>query len=223
MAAPSARVALLLLALLSLAAAPDAGARPPRAPGPAPASDGDLVEVTQLGGAASSIRLDLRYATADNFTHKVVYPSARCLLRRAVATRLLEAAERLRPRGLHLKLYDCYRPLSVQRLFWSLVPDERYVADPAKGSRHNRGAAVDLTLVRASGEELDMGTAFDDFSPRAHRGADGLGEAQRRNRAILDEAMAASGFKGMPTEWWHFDGPQWQRYPVADTPLPVGD
>jgi len=120
---------------------------------------------------------------------------------------------------LGLKLWDCYRPLSVQRKFWALVPDARYVANPAKGSRHNRGAAVDLTLVDATGRELDMGTAFDDFSERAHRDARDVSEAARGHRATLEAAMAAEGFLGMPTEWWHFDYGDWRKYPIADVPL----
>jgi D-alanyl-D-alanine dipeptidase len=169
--------------------------------------------------AAPSVRLDLRYATTDNFTHQVVYPAAQCLLRREVAERLRRVQAALEPRGLGLEVWDCYRPLSVQRRFWALVPDPRYVADPAKGSRHNRGAAVDLTLVDAAGRELDMGTGFDDFSPRSHRDARDLSAAARAHRATLEAAMAAQGFVGMPTEWWHFDAGDWKRYPIADVPL----
>jgi beta-N-acetylhexosaminidase/D-alanyl-D-alanine dipeptidase len=180
------------------------------------AAPGDFVDVAT---AAPGVRLELRYATADNFTHQVVYPAARCLLRREVAERLLRVQTALTERKLGLKLWDCYRPLSVQRKFWALVPDARYVANPAKGSRHNRGAAVDLTLVDAAGRELDMGTAFDDFSERAHRDARDVTAAARANRATLEAAMAAEGFVGMPTEWWHFDYGDWRKYPIADVPL----
>lgn len=181
-----------------------------------PAQPDDFVDIAV---AAPTVVRELRYATADNFTHQVVYPTARCLLRRDVAERIARVQAALAEKQLRLKLWDCYRPLSVQRRFWALVHDSRYVANPAKGSRHNRGAAVDLTLVGADGRELDMGTPFDEFSPRAHRDASDLSAAAAANRATLTAAMAAEGFVGLPTEWWHFDAPGWQKYPIADTPL----
>lgn len=157
--------------------------------------------------AIPEVVVKLRYATVDNFTKQRVYPAdARCRLRAGVVGKLRAAADSLRDRGLRLLLWDCYRPRSVQRRFWELVPDPRYVADPKKGSRHNRGAAVDVTLVDAQGRELDMGTGFDDFSERAHRDYAGLSGEASRNRRILEEAMRAAGWKGLPTEWWHFDG-----------------
>lgn len=176
-------------------------------------------DFVDLAVAAPTVARDLRYATADNFTHQVVYPAARCLLRRDVAERIARVQAALARQQLGLKLWDCYRPLSVQRRFWALVPDSRYVANPAQGSRHNRGAAVDLTLVGSDGRELDLGTPFDEFSPRAHRDATDLAAAAVANRATLTAAMAAEGFVGLPTEWWHFDAPGWRRYPIADVPL----
>jgi D-alanyl-D-alanine dipeptidase len=116
--------------------------------------------------------------------------------------------------GLGLQVYDCFRPLSVQRKFWALVPDRRYVADPSKGSRHNRGAAVDLTLVDAGGQPLDMGTDFDAFNERAHRDYRGLPTSALANRARLEQAMARQGFVGLATEWWHFDAPDWRAFPI---------
>ncbi len=163
---------------------------------------------------------DLRYATANNFTHRPVYPVAVCLLRRATAEKLALVEAQLEKQQLKLKIFDCYRPLSVQRLFWALVPDERYVANPAKGSRHNRGAAVDLTVVRAvDNTELDMGTGFDNFTEQAHRNYKNFTPAVLQNRARLERTMQKNGFVGLPTEWWHFDDVDWQRYPVSDMPL----
>jgi zinc D-Ala-D-Ala dipeptidase len=176
----------------------------------------ELVDVTTL---IPGIALDIRYATADNFTKKVVYPEARCVLRRPVAERLKQVQDDLRARKLRLKLYDCYRPLSVQRRFWELVPDERYVADPKKGSRHNRGAALDVTLVDADGRELPMPTAYDDFTRRAHRDSTDAPPAALENRRILEEAMVKRGFVPLPTEWWHFDAPDWKSYPLDDVPF----
>lgn len=163
----------------------------------------DFVDVARM---EPGIRVDLRYATAQNFTGQVVYPpSARCYLRARVAQRLQAVQRDLATQGLGLKVFDCYRPLSVQRRFFALVPDERYVANPAKGSRHNKGAAVDLTLVDAAGVELAMPTPFDDFSERAHRDYTALPQAAIENRGRLEAAMVRHGFVPLPTEWWHFD------------------
>lgn len=175
--------------------------------------------LVDLGALDRRIVVDIRYATADNFTKTVLYPSARCRLRRSVAARLRLVQSDLAERGLGLKVWDCYRPLSVQRKLWALVPDPRYVADPAKGSRHNRGAAVDVTLIDASGRELEMPTGYDDFSEKAHRDWDGASPSAKRNREILERAMRERGFEGLPTEWWHFDAEGWQRYPLSDDPL----
>lgn len=165
------------------------------------------------------LRLDIRYATPRNFTGRALYPRARCLLRPAVVERLARAQQAAAAQGLGLKVFDCYRPLSVQRAMWTLVPDERYVADPAKGSRHNRGAAVDLTLVDAAGQALEMPTGFDEFSARAHRDYQDLPPAALANRARLERLMVDAGFRGLPSEWWHFDADGWERYDVLDLPL----
>ncbi|MFN2433680.1 MAG: M15 family metallopeptidase [Gemmatimonadota bacterium] len=167
----------------------------------------------------STLVLDVRYATPDNFTGTTLYPVARCLLRAPIAERLARVHARLRSEGLRLKLFDCYRPLSIQRKLWALVPDERYVANPEKGSRHNRGAAVDLTLVDDSGAELPMPTEYDDFTPRAHRDYGGGTADQNANRQRLEDAMTAEGFEPLPTEWWHFDAPDWKEHAILDVPL----
>jgi zinc D-Ala-D-Ala dipeptidase len=165
------------------------------------------------------LALDIRYATATNFTHQRLYAHARCLLHDAVARRLADVQRELHARGLGLVVYDCYRPLSVQRKMWALVPDERYVSDPAKGSRHNRGAAVDLALVDKRGRPLPMPSGYDEFTERAHRDFAGGSDAERKNRALLDELMTRHGFVGLPTEWWHYDAAEWQSYPILDEPL----
>ena len=175
-----------------------------------------LVDATTV---VPRLRLDIRYATADNFTHQRLYAHARCLVQDAVARRLADVQRELVARGLALVVYDCYRPLSVQRKMWALVPDERYVADPAKGSRHNRGAAVDVALVDRRGRLLPMPSGYDEFSERAHRDFGGGSERARANRALLDEVMQRHGFVGLPTEWWHFDAAEWQAYPISDEPL----
>ncbi|MGI0488417.1 D-alanyl-D-alanine dipeptidase [Pantanalinema rosaneae CENA516] len=165
------------------------------------------------------IRLDIRYATPNNFTRRPLYSQARCLLRAAIAADLAQVQVDLESQGLGLKVYDCYRPLAVQRKMWQIMPDSRYVANPAVGSRHNRGSAVDVTLVDREGQELEMPTDFDDFSDRAHLDYAGGSAQSRRNRQILHQTMTQHGFIALPTEWWHFDGQNWQQYQVMDVPL----
>ncbi len=178
-------------------------------PGP-----GNFVDVLAL---EPSLRVELRYASSDNFVHRAIYPpSARCYLRGPVAERLQAVQRDLKPLGLFLKLYDCYRPLSAQRALWAVVPDERYVASPDKGSRHNRGAAVDLTLVDAAGRELPMPTPFDTFGPRSHRDYNDLPADELHNRAQLEAAMVRRGFVPLATEWWHFDSADYKGYPLED-------
>lgn len=166
-----------------------------------------------------SIVLDIRYATTNNFTGKQVYPAARCLLRRDVAMRLLKVQEKLRGMGYRLIVFDCYRPLSVQKAFWAILPDERYVADPAEGSRHNRGAAVDVSLADSTGKPLAMPTEYDDFSEKASRSWKGSSAEAQGNAMLLETVMMAEGFIPFPSEWWHFDASGWEIYPVSDFPL----
>ncbi len=180
------------------------------------AEENPLVDLKKI---IPSIRVDIRYATADNFMKEVLYPEARCLLRKEVAEKLVRVQERLQSKGLGLKIFDGYRPLSVQKKMWARVPIEGYVANPAKGSNHNRGAAVDVTLVDASGQELPMPSAYDEFSEKAHRDYAGGTEAARENRRMLRDAMETEGFHGISTEWWHFDDADAKKYPVLDLPF----
>ncbi len=166
-----------------------------------------------------SIRIDIRYATEDNFTKETLYPEARCLLRKEVAEKLSRVQKGLTARGLGLKIFDGYRPLSVQKKMWAIMPVEGYVADPAKGSNHNRGAAVDLTLVDSSGRALPMPSAYDEFSERSNRNYRGASKEALENRRILQEEMEKEGFAGLSTEWWHFDDPEAKKYPVLDLPF----
>jgi len=174
-----------------------------------------FVDITTV---IDDVVLDMRYATKDNFTRKAVYPKSVCKLRSAVAKRLATAAALLRAQDRRLVVWDCYRPTSIQEVFWKLVPDERYVANPADGSRHSRGAAVDVSLADMEGRAVAMPTKFDDFSARAHRkhalaGKRGV-EAKR-----LSDAMTEAGFVPMPTEWWHFDAPDAAKYALSNAPL----
>ena len=178
--------------------------------------DEPLVDVASV---VPDIVLDIRYATENNFMKRVLYPQARCVLRESVARRLALVQQDLARDGLRLKVFDAYRPLSVQRQMWEVMPDSRYVANPAKGSRHNRGAAVDVTLVDAEGRELEMPSGYDEFTERAHRNYAGGSAQARANRERLIRAMHAHGFRVLDTEWWHFDAVGWEQYPVLDIPL----
>ena len=195
----------LVLLLIAIAVA-DAGVR---------ARPSDLVDVATVIPDAV---IDMRYATADNFTGTTLYPVATCKLRRAVATRLARAAKRLREQGRRLLVWDCYRPTSIQAVLWKRVPDPRYVANPKQGSRHSRGAAVDVGLVDADGKPVALPTAFDDFSAAAHRRRALKGKRGAEARRLA-RAMKAAGFVGLATEWWHFDAPDAATYRLSDEPL----
>ncbi len=170
-----------------------------------------LVELTHVD---ARIKLDIRYATSNNFLGRSMYSEARCFLRRSVAEKLRDVQNDLAKRGMGLVVFDGYRPLEVQREMWRIMPDPDYVADPAKGSRHNRGAAVDLALVDLNGNPLRMPTDFDDFTPAAHRDAPVKDPIARTNREILTKTMKSHGFVGLSTEWWHFDIVHWREYPI---------
>ncbi len=208
-----------LLVLWMLLALPVAAA----SAGPASPEDAGLVDIAK---AAPDVRLDIRYATPNNFTKVAVYPAAKCYLRADVAARLARVQADLEKQGLGLKVYDCYRPFSIQKKFWALVPNEDWVAKPVEkggkpvsGSKHNRGAAVDLTLVDAAGNELPMPSGFDDFTEKARRDYAGGDKAALENSRRLEAAMRKEGFEPLPTEWWHFDGPGWQGYELLDAPI----
>jgi zinc D-Ala-D-Ala dipeptidase len=173
----------------------------------------NLVNVWKLD---TTIVLDIRYATTNNFTGKQVYDEAKFFLRNEPALKLLEVQKELKTLELGLKVFDGYRPLSVQKKFWEIVPDERYVANPEKGSRHNRGAAVDLTLVDKNGNEIPMPTAYDDFTEKASRNYMDFPGQIIINRKFLEDIMAKYGFTGLPTEWWHFDYSGWEKYEILD-------
>jgi len=170
-----------------------------------------------LGDIDSSFVYDVRYATENNFTGKILYQSTKIFLRKSAADSLKKVNEYLKNNyNLRLKIFDGYRPLSVQNFMWSVFPDENYVANPSKGSRHNRGAAVDLTLVDMNSKELNMGTGYDDFTEKAHSNYKNLPEQILKNRNILINTMQRFGFHPIETEWWHFDFKDWKNYSVLD-------
>ncbi len=151
------------------------------------------------------VDLNFTYATTDNFVKTKLYPCPRCFLRPEVAIAVEKAHQQLQQQGYGgLRLLDCYRPQPIQQKMWEIKPDERYVANPAKGSDHNRGIAVDLTILDRNGKPLDMGTEFDKFSPKSHHTYLELSPEILKNRSLLKTTMAAAGFRHINTEWWHY-------------------
>jgi D-alanyl-D-alanine dipeptidase len=209
-------IAVLLLAGVSPRAGTDErpealAATPPREPGPF-----RRVDLVDLAFLDATIRLDVRYATADNFLSTPVYEEARAFLQRPAAEALVRAHRALRERGYGLLVHDAYRPWWVTRVFWDATPSDRrdFVADPAKGSRHNRGCAVDLTLYRlADGRAVAMPSLYDERAYPAYAG--GTSE-QRERRDLLRSAMEREGFTVFASEWWHFDYRDWREYPILN-------
>ena len=178
-------------------------------------ADKRLVDLATLG-----IPLDIRYATPDNFMKQTLYPVAKAYLRAPAARALADVDRELAARGLGVKVFDAYRPYRVTEAMWEPIKNPDYVADPAKGSRHNRGAAVDLTLIdRATGAEVPMPTPYDDFTSRAAHEFSDLPEEVLANRALLREVMTKHGFEPLPSEWWHYDFAGWREYELMDVPL----
>ncbi|WP_395735860.1 M15 family metallopeptidase [Prosthecobacter sp.] len=176
--------------------------------------------LVDIGGKDDGPVIELRYTTADNYFKKAYYPrTARALLRLETAAKLALVQAELKSQGLSLKIWDAYRPLSVQRAMWKALPDERFVADPAKGGRHNRGAAVDATLVDSRGVELKMPTAHDDFSEKAGAHFKFVSPEVFKNREKLQQVMTKHGFTLFDSEWWHFDDADWTRYDALDIPF----
>jgi D-alanyl-D-alanine dipeptidase len=178
--------------------------------------EADLIELTKL---SNTIKLDIRYATADNFVGKPVYPEARAFLQRPAAAALLRVHEELKKQGLGLVIFDGYRPWSITKLFWDVVPEDKrkFVANPEKGSKHNRGCAVDLSIYDLkTGKLIDMPSGFDEFTERASPDYAGGSEKERANRNLLRKLMEAQDFTVNPNEWWHFDHKDWEKYAIYD-------
>ncbi len=176
----------------------------------------DLVELIKVD---PSIRLDIRYATSNNFLGRPVYEQARAFLQRPAAQALARANRSLRKQGYGLLIFDGYRPWSVTKIFWDATPDDKkdFVANPAQGSRHNRGCAVDLTLFDLkTGKAVQMPSEYDEMSERSHIEYAGGSDQSRHLRRVLRDAMEAEGFAVYAPEWWHYDYKDWKEYPVLD-------
>jgi D-alanyl-D-alanine dipeptidase len=183
---------------------------------PAAKRQPDLVDLSTLD---PTIRFDIRYATTQNFLGEPLYTQARAFLQRPAAEALLKAHRALLRQGYGLLIHDAYRPWWVTKVFWEATPpaQREFVADPGKGSRHNRGCAVDLTLYRVStGEAVQMPGLYDEMSPRSYPNYTGGTERERALRDLLRVAMETAGFEVYETEWWHFDYADWHDYPIMN-------
>lgn len=159
---------------------------------------------------------DMKYDTNDNFLKTKVYDCAECYLRLKTVKALIKANNAFLKKGYRIKIFDCYRPLDIQKEMWKIVSNPIYVADPKKGSIHNRGGAVDLTLVDLNGNELDMGTSFDFFGPEASHGFENLPELVKQNRKLLKKGMLNNDFKIFESEWWHYNLKNAKTSPVSN-------
>ncbi len=175
-----------------------------------------LVELLKLD---SSFVIDLKYASTDNFTGKKIYTQSKCILNENTAAKLIKANDEFKKLGYKIKIYDAYRPHSAQKVLWDAASDKSFVADPKKGSVHNRGAAVDITLVDKSGTELKMPSKYDEFTKRARLDYKDCPEELIKNRELLGKTMVKYGFKRISNEWWHFDDTDAKKYPIKDIPF----
>jgi D-alanyl-D-alanine dipeptidase len=178
--------------------------------------EADLVELIKLD---KTIKLDIRYARADNFVGKAVYTEARAFLQKPAAEALLRVHKKLKKQNLGLIIFDGYRPWSVTKIFWEVTPEDKrkFVANPKTGSKHNRGCAVDLSIYdRKTGKLIEMPSDFDEFTERASPDYTGGTEKERANRDLLRRLMEAEGFTVNANEWWHFDYQNWQEYAIYD-------
>lgn len=175
--------------------------------------------LVRVRDAAPGVLVDLRYAGDSNFLGRPVYDDGEAWLLEGTARKLAAARDLAAASGLRLLVLDAYRPLAAQRLMWELLPDGDFVAPPDRGSVHNRGAAVDVTLADSSGRELAMPCPFDEFSERASHAYEGGSAEARANRGLLRRAMESAGFRAYENEWWHYNDPDLRQSPLIDESL----
>lgn len=203
----------VLLSILFVASTALAQTRPPQEHNK---KEAKLVELVKLD---NTIKLDIRYATDDNFVGRRVYPEARAFLQKPAAKALVRVHRKLKKRGLGLVIFDGYRPWAITKLFWEVTSEDKrkFVANPEKGSKHNRGCAVDLSIFNLkTGAMLPMPSGYDEFTERASPDYSGGTDEERANRELLRSLMEDAGFSVNPNEWWHFDFKNWEDYAIYD-------
>lgn len=179
--------------------------------------DNQLVEIKKV---IPNITLDIRYATRNNFMNQVMYKEARAFARKPVVAQLKRAQLALNKKGYGLKIFDGYRPYAITKTFYKKAKNKNFVANPKKGSKHNRGCAIDLTLIDLkTGKEVQMPTPYDSFAPEASPSYSNLPSAVIKNRALLITTMQSYGFRVLSNEWWHFDFIGWKKYNLMDIPF----
>ncbi len=209
--------AVIALVSIGLSVGLAAQAGPPKDPNATRAAD--LVELVELD---PTIRLDIRYASSNNFLGKPVYKEARAFLQRPAAEALAAAHKDLARHGYGLLIHDGYRPWAITKLFWDMTSGSQreFVADPSQGSKHNRGCAVDLTLYDlATGEAVEMPGGYDEMTRRSYPDYRGGAPEARGRRDLLRQVMESHGFTVEPNEWWHFNYRDWEQYQIADVPF----
>ncbi len=177
-------------------------------------------QLVEIKKAIPNIALDIRYATRNNFMNQVMYKEARAFARKPVVAQLKRVQSALNKKGYGLKIFDGYRPYTVTQAFYKKAKHKNFVANPKKGSKHNRGCAIDLTLIDLkTGKEVQMPTPYDSFAPEASPSYSNLPPAVIKNRALLITTMQSYGFRVLSNEWWHFDFIGWKKYPLMDIPF----
>lgn len=178
--------------------------------------EANLIELVKLD---PTIKLDIRYATDNNFVGRAVYPEARAFLQKPAAKAVIKVHRQLKKQGLGLVIFDGYRPWAITKLFWEVTTEDKrkFVANPDKGSKHNRGCAVDLSIFDLkTGKLIPMPSGYDEFTERASPNYTGGTEEETRNRELLRKLMEDAGFTVNPNEWWHFDYKNWEDYAIYD-------
>ena len=178
------------------------------------------VTLIDIAARVPTLSIDLKYASADNITGRQIYSEPRCLLHPNAAAALEKSLHIARLAGIRLQVLDAYRPQRAQQLLWNACPNQDYVVPISLGSNHSRGTAIDVTLIDEHGQPLDMGTGFDEMDDRSHPYHPQVPPAAQRHRLLLNALMFGGGFKGITTEWWHFELPEAAGYPLLDDIFP---
>lgn len=209
---------------VDITTAPETTAAPVPTPGQSPSptpEPGDMVRVVDI---IQGVRLDIRYAAAENFTGEVIYGSVEAYLRRGTAEKLSKVQDELEEQGYSITIWDAWRPVAAQFALWRVCPDARYVADPFNGfSGHCRGNTVDITITTLDGEPVELPSGFDDFSALADRDYSDVSEAAAANARLLEDAMTRAGFTGYSAEWWHYTDTDAYDVVEALGPLPMAE